>query len=152
MKLAEMCLCQEDKLPCMSEQTKVMKGDLKGSYSCQLNHSYMNCRKQASQKDALQPNRGGLRYKHAGSVRLEIAYFAYQIHIKHHLKQATSRILQHKFLLGVFDPASENPYAEIPSQVIGSPFHKLKAIQAAQKGEDLSQTCLSCSLRRRTLQ
>lgn len=54
---------------------------------------------------------------------------------KHDLKQAASRILEHKFLLGVFDPPARNPYTAIPSSVVGSPLHKLKAIQAAQKGK-----------------
>ena len=53
---------------------------------------------------------------------------------KHELRRAAGRVLEHKFLLGVFDPPARNPFTDVPTEVIGSPFHKLKAIQAAQKG------------------
>ena len=56
----------------------------------------------------------------------------------HDLKKATARILEHKFLLGVFDPPARNPFTAVPTTVIGSPIHKLKAIEAAKKGMNSS--------------
>lgn len=51
------------------------------------------------------------------------------------IERAASRVLEHKFRLGVMDPPSRNPFADIPATIIGSPHHLLKTTEAAQKGE-----------------
>ena len=50
------------------------------------------------------------------------------------IRRAAGRVLEHKFRLGVLDPPARVPFSSIPSSVIGAPYHKLKAVQAAQKG------------------
>ena len=50
------------------------------------------------------------------------------------IRRAAGRVLEHKFRLGVLDPPPRVPFSSIPSSVIGAPYHKLKAVQAAQKG------------------
>lgn len=50
------------------------------------------------------------------------------------IKKAASRVMEHKFRLGVLDPPADVPYSDIPASVIGAPDHLLKATQAAQKG------------------
>lgn len=56
---------------------------------------------------------------------------------KEDLERATARVLEHKFRLGVLDPPAKVPYSGIPGAVIGAPFHKLRAVQAAQRGAAL---------------
>jgi len=50
------------------------------------------------------------------------------------IELAVRRVMAHKFSLGVLDPPAKVPFSRIPSSVIGSPPHLLKAVQAAQRG------------------
>ena len=50
------------------------------------------------------------------------------------IERATTRVMEHKFRLGVMDPPGNVPFSDIPSSAIGAPHHLLKAVQAAQKG------------------
>ncbi|MCA9969379.1 MAG: glycoside hydrolase family 3 C-terminal domain-containing protein [Anaerolineales bacterium] len=47
--------------------------------------------------------------------------------------QAVTRLLTARFRLGMFDPESENPYAQIPAEVVDSPAHRELALQAARE-------------------
>ena len=53
---------------------------------------------------------------------------------KEDLERATARVLEHKFRLGVLDPPAKVPYSSISGSAIGAPFHKLKVVEAAQRG------------------
>ena len=56
---------------------------------------------------------------------------------KEDIQRAASRVMAHKFRLGVMDPPSAVPFSNIPATVIGAPYHLLKATQAAQRGGHL---------------
>lgn len=49
------------------------------------------------------------------------------------IDEAAAHVLSVRFRLGEFDPASENPYADVGEEVIGSPEHREVAREAARK-------------------
>ena len=53
------------------------------------------------------------------------------------IQKAAGRIVEHKIRLGVLDPPASVPFSSIPATVIGAPYHLLRAVRAAQKGNKI---------------
>ncbi len=49
------------------------------------------------------------------------------------LDTAVARLLRARFKLGMFDPESENPYAQIPYDVVNQPSHRQHALSLAKE-------------------
>ena len=50
------------------------------------------------------------------------------------MDQALSRMFTQQFLLGIYNPAADNPYKKIPPTVVGSSDHMALALRAAESG------------------
>ena len=51
------------------------------------------------------------------------------------INRAVARVLTSKFNLGLFDPPSDVPYTAIGLDILGAPYHRALATEAARKGE-----------------